>query len=253
MAEVQRHAVVTGAAGGIGRAIVSAFHEAGYAVIATDVVARPADLDCSIYLQSDLESTVSDEAYAEKVFASIRAALSGGGLHALVNNAAIQILGGADSLTRTDWRRTLDVNLLAPFVWTQALLPELEAVQGCVINISSIHARLTKRDFLAYATSKAALSGMTRAMAVDLGGRVRVNAIEPAAIATEMLAAGFTGRPEAYAALARCHPSGCVGSTQEVAVLTLALVDPRIGFVNGACVAIDGGIGGVLHDLQQMP
>jgi NAD(P)-dependent dehydrogenase (short-subunit alcohol dehydrogenase family) len=69
----------------------------------------------------------------------------------------------------------------------QGLLPELEKAAGSVINISSIHARLTKKDFVAYDNSKAAISGMTRAMAVDLGPRVRVNSIEPAAIETDML------------------------------------------------------------------
>ena len=94
---------------------------------------------------------------------------------ALMNNAAVQILGGFDSLTRSDWQQTLRVNLLAPCIWKQALMPGLEAAKGSVVNISSIHARLTKKNFVAYATSRAALSDMTRAMAADLGGRVRVN------------------------------------------------------------------------------
>ena len=243
-----RHAIVTGAAGGIGQAIVRAFNDAGYAVIATDVVAQPAGLPCALYLQVDLARTVQDEAYAADVFARIHAQTGPDGLAALINNAAVQILGGVDSLTRADWQQTLQVNLLAPFIWAQALLPALEAAKGSVVNISSIHARLTKKNFVAYATSKAALSGMTRAMAVDLGGRVRVNAIEPAAIATAMLKAGFTGRPEALAGLEACHPVGRIGQPDELARLALAIVGSDMHFLHGACVGLDGGISACLFD-----
>lgn len=128
------------------------------------------------------------------------------------------------------------------------MLPQLEQARGSVINISSIHARLTKAHFVAYATSKAALSGMTRAMAVDLGGRVRVNAIEPAAIATDMLKAGFAGQPEQFALLEACHPQGRIGTPAEVAALALAIADGELRFLHGACVAMDGGISGRLHD-----
>ena len=243
-----RHAVVTGAAGGIGQAIVQAFTEAGYAVIATDLVPQPAGLACALYLQVDLARTVQDEAYAADVFARIHAQTDPAGLAALVNNAAVQILGGVDSLTRADWQQTLQVNLLAPFIWAQALLPALEAAKGSVVNISSIHARLTKKNFVAYATSKAALSGMTRAMAVDLGGRVRVNAIEPAAIDTEMLRAGFELNPEGYSRLHSMHPLGRIGTPDEVAQAALFLCTGAM-FVQGACLAMDGAISGALKDL----
>jgi NAD(P)-dependent dehydrogenase (short-subunit alcohol dehydrogenase family) len=174
--------------------------------------------------------------------------LPDGALAGLVNNAALQVLGPAEQLTREDWRATLDVNLLAPFLWAQALLPELEAARGAVLNISSIHARLTKPGFVAYATSKAALSGMTRAMAVELGSRVRVNAIEPAAIDTPMLRAGFEGQPGEFARLAGCHPTGHLGSVEDVAQMALVLIDGQIPFLNAACVALDGGIGSALLD-----
>lgn len=243
-----RSAVVTGAAGGIGRALVKAFGEAGYRVLATDRGERPADLPCDHYLAADLATMVNDDAAAAAVFVPLRAWLAGSGLHALVNNAALQVLGGVETLTREDWRATLDVNLLAPFFWLQGLLPELEQVHGSVVNVSSIHARLTKPDFVAYATSKAALSGMTRALAQDLRERVRVNAIEPAAIATPMLKAGFAGQPERYAQLEACHPAGRIGTPQEVAACALWLASDEARFLHGACIAADGGIGATLHD-----
>jgi NAD(P)-dependent dehydrogenase (short-subunit alcohol dehydrogenase family) len=169
-------------------------------------------------------------------------------LGVLVNNAAVQVLGGVDTLSLADWQRTLHVNLLAPFLLIQGLLSELEAAQGCVINISSIHARLTKTNFVSYATSKAALSGMTRALAVDLGGRIRINAIEPAAIATEMLRAGFNDKPERLVQLENCHPQGRIGTPHEVAALAFSMASGDLRFLHGACVGLDGGISGRLFD-----
>lgn len=243
-----RLAVITGAAGGIGAALVKAFTACGYRVVALDNAPQPASLVCWRYLQIDLQHVISDPAAAAETLSALTGLAADGGLGVLVNNAAVQVLGGVESLSVADWRSTLDVNLLAPFVLTQGLLPQLEAADGCVINISSIHARLTKAHFVAYATSKAALSGMTRAMAVDLGGRVRVNAIEPAAIATEMLKAGFSGEPERYAQLEGCHPQGRIGTPEEVAALAVSIADGTLRFLHGACIGMDGGVSGRLHD-----
>jgi len=244
----QKQALVTGAAGGIGRALVQAFAQHGYNVLAVDHVPEPAGFAGAHYLQLDLETLATDAADTGRAWAQINALLCGLGLDVLVNNAAVQVLGGVDTLTMADWQRTLNVNLLAPFALVQGLLPKLEQADGAVINISSIHARLTKANFVAYATSKAALSGMTRAMAVDLGRRVRVNAIEPAAIATEMLKAGFEGQPAQYARLEACHPQGRIGTPAEVAALALSIASGDLRFLHGACVGMDGGISGLLHD-----
>ncbi len=213
-----------------------------------DSFAQPVDFSCWHYLRIDLQCVVSDPTCAAEVTSVIRGFVDGCEVNVLINNAAVQILGGVFSLSLADWHYTLDVNLLAPFLLSQSFLPELELVGGSVINISSIHARLTKANFVAYATSKAALSGMTRAMAVDLGGRVRVNAIEPAAIATDMLKAGFADRLEDYAELERCHPQGRIGTPNEVASLALSLASCDLRFMHGACVGMEGGISGRLYD-----
>lgn len=244
----QKYVLITGAAGGIGQCMAVAFSARGYRVLAMDHVPQPADLVCWQYLQVDLQQLVSDGAYAAGTLSTIAGLLPDARLDVLINNAALQVLGGVASLTVDEWHNTLDVNLIAPFVLTQGLLPQLEAAGGCVINISSIHARLTKANFVAYATSKAALSGLTRAMAVDLGGRVRVNAIEPAAIATQMLKAGFADQPERYAMLESCHPQGRIGTPDEVSALALAITEGELRFMHGACIPMDGGISGRLHD-----
>ena len=240
--------LITGAAGGIGIALVDVFVQHGFRVVALDVV-NPPDLPDGVdYHQVDLVQFVTDQAYADAAIKAIDVTLGGAGLNALINNAAVQILGGVDTLAREDWSRSLNVNVVAPFLLTQAMLPKLEFAQGAVVNISSIHARLTKKNFVSYATTKAALSGMTRAMAVDLGGRVRVNAIEPAAISTEMLKAGFTGHPELYEHLERCHPIERIGQPVEVANAAYALIDDQLGFLHGECISLNGGIGARLHD-----
>jgi NAD(P)-dependent dehydrogenase (short-subunit alcohol dehydrogenase family) len=243
----QPFVLVTGAAGGIGRALVHAFSR-DYQVIALDSLAKPDGLVCSHYKQVDLARLVVDQSYSSTVFSNLKVLMGDCGLDVLVNNAAIQVLGGVDSLTVSDWHHTLDVNLLTPFVLTQGLMGPLEKANGCVINISSIHARLTKPNFVAYATSKAALSAMTRAMAVDLGSRIRVNAIEPAAIETDMLKAGFTEQPEKFAELQACHPQGRIGKPEEVAALALSVASGELRFLHGACIGMDGGISGRLHD-----
>jgi NAD(P)-dependent dehydrogenase (short-subunit alcohol dehydrogenase family) len=205
-------------------------------------------LACAAYVSADLARFSQDEDYADKIISQFRAALKGVPLNVLINNAATQILGGVESLTRADWRTTLDVNLMAPFLLAQALLPELEKGKGCIVNIGSIHARLTKKNFVAYATSKAALAGMTRAMAVDLGPRVRINAIEPAAIETEMLKAGFVEKEELYSQLEACHPQRRIGKPKEVANLALAIAEGNMNFLHGSCISLDGGISGRLFD-----
>ncbi len=240
--------LITGAAGGIGQALVDTFREAGHAVIAVDIAEKPAQLACHHYQQCDLARTVEDPAYAEQTFAQIRAAIGSLPLLGLINNAAVQILGTVEQLDRSVWRRTLDVNLLAPFLWSQAFLPQLEAAGGSILNISSIHAKLTKPNFVAYATSKAALSGMTRVMAVEIGARVRVNAIEPAAIETEMLKAGFAGKPDQYQRLIDFHPARRIGSPAGLAELARLVIGHPDLFHNGSCLTFDGGISSTLHD-----
>lgn len=241
--------IISGVNGGIGQALVRTFDDAGFDVIGTDRTAEPVDdLACAFYVSADLQKVATDDDYAATIFGVCREWLGQRPLKGLVNNAAVQVLGGVETLTRSDWHRTLDVNLVAPFLWSQAFLSELTAAAGSIVNISSIHSQLTKRNFVAYATSKAALSGMTRAMSIDLGDKVRINAIEPAAIETEMLKAGFEGAPELFEQLEQHHPRNHIGQPDEVARLALFMVREKMDFLHGSCIGLNGGISGRLHD-----
>lgn len=237
-------ALITGAAGGIGSALVPAFEAAGWRVVSTDL--QP--LDRPGHMVLDIGACVDpDQPAHQQVLAALRQA-TGGRLQALVANAAHQVVKPSSALTAADWRTTLDVNLLSPFWLAMAFQQELASNKGSFLAISSIHERLTKPGFVAYATSKAALSGMVRAMAVELGGSVRCNAICPAAIATPMLVAGFDGQPQALQALERFHPVGRLGLPAEVAQAALFACSPAAGFLNGSCLDLSGGISARLHD-----
>ena len=241
-------ALITGACGGIGTALVDRFKEDGFRVIGTDLDGPCEGSDH--FLPCDLRTLVRQSQAREAFCNKVQEVIGNQGLSALVNNAAIQLLGSVRELSPDDLTSTFDVNVFAPFLLVQAFLDDLVVGSGSVVNISSVHARLTKPEFVAYASSKAALSGLTRAMGVDLGARVRVNAIAPAAIETPMLAAGFEGAPELQSRLAALHPVRRIGTAEEVADFTLFLVSDKARFINGAVYELDGGIGARLHDLR---
>lgn len=240
--------IITGACGGIGRALVRAYKEAGFYVLATDSRDALAEFSDVKFFKIELKETVTDSAFRAECLKELRTELIGYRLVALVNNAAEQIVKPIEDVTFEDWNSILSVNLLAPFFWAQYFLDLLEDSSGSVLNISSIHARQTKKDFSVYATSKAALSGLTRIMAIELGNRIRVNAIEPAAISTQMLEAGFKNNHSERKKLDSYHPTKRIGTTDEVAQVALFITSEKCGFLNGASIAVDGGIGNLLHD-----
>ncbi|MCS7010094.1 MAG: SDR family oxidoreductase [Anaerolineales bacterium] len=243
----QKSVLITGASGGIGQALCMEFKKSGYRVIATDVTGR-SNLACDCFLEADLRSLCRDEESLKQFIQDVEANIQDSCLSVLVNNAAVQILNRTTAVSMQDWRDTLDVNLLAPFLLAQALLPYLEKAEGSIINIGSVHAIATKPGFVCYATSKAALVGLTRALAVDLGGRVRVNAVNPAAVATAMLIEGFQGKEERLAVLGGLHPIGRIAEPHEVARTVVFLASGAASFITGAAVNIDGGILSRLHD-----
>jgi len=240
--------IITGACGGIGRALVHAYSKEGFYVLATDSRNPLPEFSSVKFFKIDLRETVEDEVFRVRELGQLRQELHGLRLIALINNAAEQMVKPIEKVTYEDWNSVLSVNLLAPFFWTQYFLDLLEESSGSVLNISSIHARQTKKDFSVYATSKAALSGLTRLMSIELGARIRVNALEPAAISTQMLESGFEGNPRGRLKLDSYHPTNRIGTTEEIANVALFVTSEKCGFLNGASIAVDGGIGNLLHD-----
>lgn len=243
-------ALITGVNGGVGRSLAEAFDAKGYRVIGTDLGPTARTSACEFYLSLDLREIARSDAHAMEAFTKLKLMMPDGKLHVLINNAAIQVLGGVDSLSREDWADSLNVNLLSAFFLAQGLLKNLEKGGGSIINIGSVHSRLTKKGFVSYSTTKAALDGLTRALAVDLGARVRVNAINPAAIRTNMLLEGFKGNRNVIAELESKHPTKTIGDPKEVANLALMIASKDLPFLSGSTITLDGAISCLLHDLN---
>lgn len=248
-----RSVLVSGAAGGIGAALVRHLGQEGWRVLATDrpEVCPPSAEEPAFpvrWLPADLAPLASDGAALEAFARRVKELSRGAPLAAIVHNAALQRLGPFADLSAADWQASLAINLLAPVAISRQLLDDLIAHRGSIVHISSIHSQLTKAEFTAYATSKAALSGLTRALSVEIGHQVRVNAIEPAAIRTPMLEAGFADHPHQLAELEAFHPSCSIGSPQDVARAVSYLIDPANTFLNGCVLQLGGGIHNRLHD-----
>jgi NAD(P)-dependent dehydrogenase (short-subunit alcohol dehydrogenase family) len=243
-----RYAIVTGVSGGIGTAIANCLSRNQIKVLGIDNT-TPDNLDnLDDFYKVDLQDFVTNLDSRYQFLEHVSNWLGNDKLELLVNNAAIQCLGDIKSLDLEIWNKTLNVNLLAPFFLIQGLLDQLIKGKGCVINISSIHARATKSNFIAYATSKAAISGMNRALSVELGSSLSFYCIEPAAVLTNMLKEGFIKAPEKLKELAKCHPSGEISSPEQLADFIYFLFDKRIPALQGTAIEFGGGISGRLFD-----
>lgn len=237
--------IVTGAVGGIGSAVVRNLRDSKYRVIGIDVAdAHEPDKD---FLKIDLSSLNSTAGLSE-LSQQLAEMINTDRLVGLINNAALQIVRPFNELTVEHVIDSLQVNCVAPFALVKASLNHLKKSHGTIVNIGSIHAKLTKPGFGAYSTSKSALEGLTRAMAVELGRDIKVCAIMPAAVATPMLTAGFEDNPRGLNELHSFHPAGIVGSVDEVGRLVNLLIGESLPFCNGAIWNLDGGISGVLND-----
>lgn len=241
--------LISGANGGIGESLCTAFSQAGYSVIATDIHDQP-KTPTEHYLPLNLAEFSASAVVRAQFARNLKPLLADGKLAVLVNNAATQILGSIDALSVEDFSTTMAINVTAPFALSQLCLPYLEKAGGSIVNIGSIHASLTKPQFIAYASSKAALAGLTRATAVELAPKgIRVNAIQPAAIETEMLLAGFKDNPSGYADLKSYHPTNQLGLPSEVADLAVYISSKtQSKFLTGATIDLSGGIHARLHD-----
>ena len=239
--------VITGVLGGIGRQLAKTFQENDYNVIGLDINDSETP-HCDKFFKFDLHKYCSNPSYKTEMEAVFNVEIPE--LFLLINNAAVQILSSVSEIRLEDWNQTLNVNLTGPLMLSQFFLARLDKSIGSIINIASIHQQLTKKRFVAYASSKSALVGLTKAMSVDLQGRVRVNAISPAAIDTQMLRDGFGNDEAKVQLLNELHPSQRIGKPQEVSQLALLLAEDKLGFINGANLKIDGGISNVLKDLE---
>lgn len=240
-----RVALVTGASSGLGVQFAKALADNGAAVA---LVARRADRLRSLKDEIEgkggravaIEADVTDHAAIARAFDAAEKAF--GTVTILVNNAGIAHGGRAVEMPPEEWRKVLSTNLDAVFFWAQEAARRLLAAKmpGAIVNIASVLGLAVSKGAVAYATAKAGVVQVTKALAVELAFKgVRVNAIAPGWFVTEMNDDYLSG--EEGAAIKREIPMGRFGNPGDLDGALLLLVSDAGSYITGATVVVDGG------------
>ncbi len=226
-----RSVLITGAAGGIGRAIAEAFAACGARLLLVD---RPESLAGLAINGTRMACDLSDRSALSALAARVRAA---GPLAALINCAGVfQRLPMTDAQAEAEWDRTLAINLTAPFLLTRALIPALGG--GAVVNITSVRAETSADRAAAYTAAKGGLAALTLALADELAPlNIRANAVAPGEVDTAM---GQTDGAISAQLFART-PMKRMARPEEVAAACVFLASPLAAYITGATLRVDGG------------
>ena len=212
-------AIITGGARGIGKCIREEFEKTGARVAIIDLL----DND---YFVGDIADKETLERFAERVISDF------GSIDFLINNAAPKSVG-ISSGSYEDFEYAQRVGVTAPFYLSKLFMPYFNT-GGCIINISSSRDRMSQPETESYTAAKGGIHALTHALAVSLGGRVRVNSVSPGWIDTSF--AVYEG------ADATQHPVGRVGNPLDIANAVLYLCSDMAGFISGENICIDGGM-----------
>ncbi|HQR94064.1 MAG: short-chain dehydrogenase [Bacteroidetes bacterium 24-39-8] len=244
---VNKKAVITGAASGIGKAIALLFAKQGAEVHILDFnEAAALEVVNEVVAKGGKASAhgcdVSNQAGLVAIFKSI------GAIDILINNAGIAHVGSLENTASEDFNRVFKVNVEGAYNTMYAAIPHLKANGGgCILNVASIAAHVGLVDRFAYSMSKGAIFAMTLSVAKDyLHQNIRCNSISPARVHTPFvdgfIAKNYPGKEaEMFEKLSQSQPIGRMGSVEEIAALVLYLCSDEAGFITGNDYPIDGG------------
>ena len=228
--------LITGAARGIGKATAVRFVAAGYEVTIGDKDGTAAEATASEIGAKSVELDISDEASVQ------RAAAGFADLDVLINNAGMYLRGTLDTLTVEDYRTVMDINLLGPILMTRHFADALAAGPGgAVVNLASMSAFMPVPGTGVYSMAKAAVASFTELAAIEYAARgIRVNAVAPGRISTEMTA-DRQQDPEREARTNALIPLGRSGRPEDVAEMVFTLAT-NAAYVTGQVLRVDGGL-----------
>jgi NAD(P)-dependent dehydrogenase (short-subunit alcohol dehydrogenase family) len=240
--------VITGAGAGIGLATARAAAGEGAHVVLLDTNQARLDeakqslpADASMTLRCD----ISRGAEVKSAFEAVAKAHSG--VDVLVNNAGIQHYGTVVDTPEGEWDRVLGVNLKGAYLCAQQAIPLMQRRgHGVIVNVSSVQAFVSQRSVAPYTTSKTALLGLTRSIAVDFAPAIRCVAVCPGTVDTPMLHAALQESKDPDAVLEECremYPLKRIARPEEIAAMILYLASDDAAFVTGQAFRIDGGVG----------
>lgn len=234
---------------GIGRATAVAFARRGVDVQILDINEEPAeaaaaDIRAAGGTAGVQVADISDEKATAVAF---EAASADGPLNAIYVSAAIELSAPTPEVTLAQWRRVIDINLTGSFIVAQlGLTAMMEAGKGTIVLTSSVHGSATTAGVAAYAATKGGINALVRTLALEGGGQgVRVNAVAPGPIQTEMMdrEVSTTEDPEATKArMAANNPSRRMAAASEVAEAVVFLSSSAASYINGVTLPVDGGV-----------
>ncbi len=235
-------ALVTGGASGIGEATSRALSAAGATVIIADLDRGRAEaLAKELPGASTLIVDITDEGAVGRVLGAVPA------LDILVNNAGIGLVASIEETAVADFERLFRVNVEGMFLVTKALMPQLLASNGTIVNIGSVAGMVGFKRRFAYCATKGAVIAMSKQLAMEYAGRLRVNVVCPGTIDTPFVEAYLEKyhrheKAEVREQLKARQPMGRLGRPDEVAHLVVYLCSREAEFMTGSAVVIDGGI-----------
>jgi NAD(P)-dependent dehydrogenase (short-subunit alcohol dehydrogenase family) len=245
-----RVAVITGSGAGIGRASAIEFARDGAQVVVADInYAGAKDTAAQIQqLGGQAHAVETDVANPESVRNLVRETLRVfAKVHVLFNNAAIQINKTVEDTTVEEWNREMAVNLGGIFLCSKFFLPHLRATKGAIVNMASVNGFFVEPMCAGYCATKAAIIGLTKAMAIDHGKEgIRVNCICPGYIDAGLAEGYFQAQPDpaaARAAAGKLHALWRIGRPEEVGRVAVFLASDDASFVTGSAYVVDGGFG----------